>query len=450
MREDLPQQPRPAVSSRTRRPRRATGKSGFRHALLGAMLAVAAAFPAAAATINGITLTDQNLFRDYRGINDVGIPQADQLQFGGNIAGGSAGALAAGIFTPFTSSVPTITQSLVACTPFSTSPNFCARNSPFTAGKLNGTWQFEVQKGGATAIFALPAANVIPTTPVPFPSSVTIANSTDGRTPTVSWQLPIGFTPDGFRVNIFDRSSPLANGQADIIHTANLPNTATSYTLPSILSSGKSLVDGDKYSINFQVIETRGGVTFGGSNASILTRSSSFFDFTPQPSDTAPGNIALPQVDGVTGVYHFNVDTAGPDSITFIDPAIAVGYVYDIGAGDPNFASVILPDVGDGIFDLGFLSTHVTLDAGVQYFFPAGGVAEFKVTGIEASARLDPADTLAFITGITFVTDGSFTGTMTPIIERVSAVSEPSSVLTLVSALVGLGVGMTRRVWTTR
>jgi hypothetical protein len=38
--------------------------------------------------------------------------------------------------------------------------------------------------------------------------------------------------------------------------------------------------------------------------------------------------------------------------------------------------------------------------------FPTGGVAEFTVTGIDPSADLDPADTSAFVTGLTLsVTD---------------------------------------------
>src|SRR4051812_31124954 len=142
-------------------------------------------------------------------------------------------------------------------------------------------------------------------------------------------------------------------------------------------------------------------------------------------------------VDGVTGVYHFNINSVGRNSVTFIDPAVATGYIYDIGAGDPNFASVILPDVGDGIFDLTYLSTHVSLNAGDEFFFPSGGVSHFTVTGIETSAGLDPADTLAFITELTFVSDGSFTGTMTPITQQISAVPEPASLLALASALLG-------------
>lgn len=66
-----------------------------------------------------------------------------------------------------------------------------------------------------------------------------------------------------------------------------------------------------------------------------------------------------------------------------------------------------------------------SIDAGDQYFFPMGGVSEFTVTGIDPSADLDPADTSTFVTGLTFASDGSFTGTMTPITENVSTVPEP-------------------------
>jgi hypothetical protein len=157
-----------------------------------------------------------------------------------------------------------------------------------------------------------------------------------------------------------------------------------------------------------------GGPNSNNSNADILTRSNSWFDFTPKLGSTTPTNIALPMVDGATGVYHFNIGSVGPDFVTYIDPAIAVGYIYDTGVGDPNFASVILPDVGGGVFDLSYLASMVVLHAGVQYFFPTGGVSEFTVTGIDPSADLDPADTSAFLTGLTFVSNGSFTGTWRP------------------------------------
>jgi PEP-CTERM motif-containing protein len=125
---------------------------------------------------------------------------------------------------------------------------------------------------------------------------------------------------------------------------------------------------------------------------------------------------------------------------------VATGYKYATGAGNPNFASVTLPSVGDNLFLLSFLLGQNTIlqqiAANTQFFFPQGGVSAFDVTGIETSAGLDPNNVTAFITGLTFVSDGDFTGTMTPLITEVSdlaATPEPTTLLLFGTTMAGLG-----------
>jgi MYXO-CTERM domain-containing protein len=336
--------------------------------------------------------------------------------------------------------------------------NFCARTTA-TANVLGTTtnpttrlqpWTLTFQNGpDSLQVQGPPLAGTDAV--VPFPVNVTISNS--GLTPTISWTIPNGFVPDGFRVQIFDRDRLIPNtGQADIIQSQNLAPSATSFTIP-----GGVLQPNGHYDINFQVIETRlnnatpdptDHLPFTG-NPSILVRSNSFFDFSPL-SGVGPADIHLPTI--VNGVYHFSITDVGPTSVTFIDPLLAIGYDYATGAGDPNFASVLLPTgIGDNLFDLflwngaGFVDTGINLAGGVQFFFDALGVDRFEIRGVETSAGLDPANPTAFITGLTFVSAGDFTGTMTPLtVDVPTNASEPPSLPLIAVALLGL-VALRRR-----
>ena len=395
-------------------------------AVLSLIGAIALPLPAAAVPIQLVANT-LNMFRDTRGANDIGITSGERLQFGASIVGGSLGSTVGAVYPGDGFVAPQ-----APCAPLAVNADFCATATGFSSNRL-ASWNLRFVNGADTLIVAGPSlagANAA----VPFPVSVSMSGT--GLTPTISWNVPNGFAPDGFRVNIYDKSRIIANGTADVIHSVAIASSANSYTLPSTLSSGLTLNQAGNYTIGFQLIETRGHTAFTNNNAEILHRSNSFFAFTPLTGNV-PQDVALPTVSA--GVYNFSIASVGPNSITFIDPFVAVGYDYATGTGNPNFASVLLPDVGDGLFTLDYIvggvTSSVSLAHDTQFFFPQGGVSAFHVGGIETSAKVDPGNVTAFITGLTFAGNGAFTGTMTPQTVFVPEVPEPATGL-----LLGLGI----------
>lgn len=139
--------------------------------------------------------------------------------------------------------------------------------------------------------------------------------------------------------------------------------------------------------------------------------------------ETTHGFIATPasMPTGTTssGVYTFSVAVI-PNFPIFIDPAVAIGFDYDIGRGDPRFATVRLPiGIGDNIYRVKVQGRKFTVAGGElldfrTHGFPAG-VAAFRVGCIDVGAGVDPANPQAFPTELTFMAAGTFTGTMKPI-----------------------------------
>jgi hypothetical protein len=139
--------------------------------------------------------------------------------------------------------------------------------------------------------------------------------------------------------------------------------------------------------------------------------------------------------------FNFNVNL---NQRRFVDPLLAVGYDFVANSG-PNFQSVLLPNIGDGIFDIyGFDANGnpILLGNNVSYLSPfdfgIGGVNRFRIAGIETAAGLDPNDMSAFVTGLTWSDDGITDMTMTPLTRFVpdnEPVPEPSTF-----ALIGLGL----------
>lgn len=154
-----------------------------------------------------------------------------------------------------------------------------------------------------------------------------------------------------------------------------------------------------------------------------------------------PENPLMPVVVEGGWAFEFNVDLG---ETIFIDPDVAVGYDYIVDQG-PNIRTVTLP-VGfdDDMFFIwlwdGFDWVQIAeVAAGISYDFGIDGVDRFRVTGIETSNEVDPTDTSAFVTGLSFVDSGNVSLRQIPIVEFVPGpnpqVPEPSTWLMVLIAL---------------
>jgi hypothetical protein len=347
--------------------------------------------------------------RDNVSANSIGRTPGDRLLFGANVRP-----------NPRCCNDPATT---VTASQLGSAVSLLYLDSPAVPDEFSGTVLYNSALAGAWTMTATNPGS--PNSPlqalshvvgnaaqVPFVESMTLTG-TETR-PTFSWVVPNGFTPDRVSIQIWNRDDPLAVGLARLVHQISLAADATSYTVAGPLNAtGETLQADRRYSVAILLHEDR-------SPGSTLSRSVSFFDFTPTNAGQIP--IALPTLDGTTGVYNFNTAVQAGQTV-FLDPLVAVGYDYAIGPGNPRFASLTLPDVGDGWYRLYVFDGHAFrfvrwLGAGVVHHFPPGGVERFRVLGIEPAAGLDPANAMAFVTGVTFTDSGQFTGTMTPLTRR--------------------------------
>ncbi|MFN5515968.1 MAG: PEP-CTERM sorting domain-containing protein [Cyanobacteriota bacterium] len=170
-----------------------------------------------------------------------------------------------------------------------------------------------------------------------------------------------------------------------------------------------------------------------------------------QTPGTTPDNPLLPVV--IDGEFNFDFNVPDTSTRIFIDPVVAVGYDYIVDSG-PDITSVLLPTgIGDNLFELfaddsagactSFTSTGTTLTGGNIFNFTSP-VRCFSVRGIEVGANLDPTDTLAFVTGLTFDAPGMVSLRQNPV--TVSTVIPEPMTLAGVGAAVGIMGGFKRRI----
>ena len=379
-------------------------------------------------------------FSDLVGVNPVG----DGAPIGstGSYSGGLYDQFGAVSVTP--SSGTTVTAAQGAFTynvPFiggsaAASPDEFSRLLPLNSSSLTGSWTLTATNPSLTGGVAhTPSLTVL--TPPSLVTGVTLSGL--GTAPTVTWLVPAGSSATAQTVFLFDLS-PGSPHEA-IYKGPEVGPGVNTYTIPT-----GHMAAGGLYSISVQSDVLSNGLT-----GVLESRTRSFSAAFVATSGTFAQPTVLPSVSSTLSVYggpifEFNTPVIAGVPI-YIDPPAATGFIYEIGAGDPNFASVELPAVQNpNPYDLYLWNGSkfvfdTTLNPDTVFDFGGNGVSEFEILGIAASVGLNP-NSPDFVTTLTFEGSGTFTGTMTPVI----GVPEPSTWATLLLGFAGLGfVGYRRR-----
>lgn len=418
-------------------------------ALISTVCASALLLCVTAASASVVTVSGTFNFLDNRSANSINLGAGVFKTFGAHAAaadGNDAG------------TTGTATQGIHGVTlnyePFNVDPQHFVASRP--AGSVpNGQWDLTFTNGSDTNA-TKKTPGLAGATLIPFVSAMSISGS--GSAPTLSWTLPSGAPINAQSMTIRDTTDLIGQGGvggggvANVVYSQDITG-ATSFTIPTALNLDPTKL----YSVELDLRQLR---NTSGQNVlhNTLSESRSFFDFQLLPA-SAPANVFLPTVDTsnpALTVYQFT-QIPTTDGTIFIDPAVAIGYDYQIGAGDPNFASVLLPTVGDNLFQLylwdstnsEWVDSHQVLKGGAPFdltSIDSNGLDRFRILGIEMSALLDPNNATAFITGLTFMPggNGTFSGTMTPITAETTPL--PAALPLFASGLGGFGLlGWRRR-----
>ena len=269
-----------------------------------------------------------------------------------------------------------------------------------------------------------------------------IANA--GDTIDMSWNYAardyIPFTDPSFAI----LSAPDGTTFIDVLASTGPGLVTGSDGISGVFSFAQQLDQTGEYTLAFAVTNSSDTVL----NATLFIDNAAG---TCNPSCNPPGspeNPLLPNEDDTPESFDFSFTVTEPSEPVFIDPIVAVGYDYVVNSG-PNVASVILPDIGDGIFEVfGWDGTDYTVFLGeafanIAFDFGVDGVSQFQVLGIETSELLDPTDPTAFVTGLTFTAAGDVDISQIPVTEDVdfAPVPAPASLPLLGLGLIGLMLG---------
>jgi hypothetical protein len=389
------------------------------------------------ARAQSLTVTDPFLYYANYGPNNLGGGSAggQNIAYGADsvVPNGNNGTVGGAFVTnPNTGMSEFI--SYINFNPGPIDPNLFFEQIPLSSVPA-GPWTLEFVNNGTTPNHVVSNLSLVGPGELPLAQSVTLSGT--GANPTFSWSAPPGVVADGYRVQIF-QNNLVGPGNNGAVAAANLTQPTFTVQASDFTIPGYSLKPNTEYTIETEILQTKNGSTTDLSNGNLSAASRVFSNFEILPNGAPPVNLPTTTVSGKGVVYGFNL-TVEPGLTYYLDQEVATGYVFQTGSGNPNFASVELPDIGNPtpynlyswngssfVFD-------TMLVAGTVYDFTGGGVSEFEVLGIDPSLGLNPANTTAFITGLTFVGDGYFTGTMTPI---TTSVPEPS---TWALMLVGFG-----------
>ena len=375
-----------------------------------------------------IAISDLFNFSDTYGVNPVG--NGAEIGSTGFYQGGTYNSVGADSVSPSADTTVTATQGVATYVlnfvggPGTVFPNQFYSNLPLDPS-LTGAWTLTATNPNEPigAVVQTPSLNVL--SPPPLATNVILSGN--GLAPTLTWTVPSNSSATTETIYVYQAGVP-----SHVYGSANLSPGTNTYTLPTGV-----LTAGVLYSIAVQEDVV--------SDGNLKSRSRAFTAYFTPTAGSIPQPMVLPTVSSTLSqyggpIYEFDTPVTAGVPVS-IDPPSAVGFIYDIGAGDPNFASVELPNVGNpGPYELYLwngssfvFDTNVAPDT--TFDFASGGVSEFEILGISRGVGLNPNSATDFVTQLTFEGSGMFTGTMTPVI----AVPEPSTWAMAVMGFLAIG-----------